>query len=184
MPKRQRSESTDSRSSSSSKKKGKGGEKKKEKVDNPWTEKTFSFVVSLLPHALANIRQAVREKIDGRLLKYDRKFGGVPVLFTALQITERSGQVLADEPHVHVSTRATAHVFAPKPGMTLTGKVQKVAATYVSILVKKIFNATCKLDPAGGHDTDALKAGAKVRFIVVAVVFSEGLLNITGTLLQ
>ena len=107
----------------------------------------------------------------------------VPVFFTALQITERSGQVLADEPHIHVSTRATAHVFAPKPGMVLTGKVQKVAATYVSILVKKIFNATCNLDPAAGHDTDALKAGTKVRFRVEAVVFSEGLLNITGALL-
>ena len=146
----------------------------------------FPVVISVLPHCLRNIRVAVRESLNGRLLKFDPRFGGVPIKFSKAQIVQKSGQIVGGEPQVHVRVRATARVFAPKPGMVLTGCVQKVAPKHVALLTHEIFNATCSISPPGAESatTPKLTTGAIVRFRVLSLAFSEGLLSIMGELLH
>ena len=158
----------------------------KHDAGNPVRVIEFPVVISVLPHCLRNIRVAVRESLDARLLKFDPRFGGVPIKFSKAQIVQKSGQIVGEEPQVHVRVRATARVFAPKPGMVLTGCVQKVAPKHVALLTHEIFNATCSISPSGAETatTPQLITGAIVSFRVLSVAFSEGLLSIMGELLH
>mmetsp|Transcript_46608 Transcript_46608/g.105329 ORF Transcript_46608/g.105329 Transcript_46608/m.105329 type:complete len:223 (-) Transcript_46608:29-697(-) len=141
--------------------------------------------VSLLPASLGGPLAAIEGNLHAQLMRYDRALGGVVLSYSDIKILDEgtfvSGQINIDEPHIHVRATATAHLFAPRKGMTLPGRVTEVAATHVSVLCYGVFNATIPLK--GAPDVTA-GIGDSIMIRVLQMQHGDGLLHLEGSLVD
>lgn len=94
---------------------------------DPWLSKV-EVCVSLLPGDLGDIYAGIRRSIYGFLMKYHEKVGGVVLAVSSLSFADRAreGRITDEMPHIHFDVKAKVQAFCPRPGQTLTGRVNKV----------------------------------------------------------
>lgn len=113
--------------------------------DTALRRKVLAMTVSLLPHALADVRGGVRERIASLLLKYDEGVGGVLLAFSDVRYHNTPGAAVGtihdESPYVHYQVEVDALVFAPNAGAHLTGAVNECFPSHVGMLVRSFFNA-------------------------------------------
>ncbi|KAJ8603092.1 hypothetical protein CTAYLR_006669 [Chrysophaeum taylorii] len=123
--------------------------KKRKKSGSPSSFKEVALHArfSLLPHALDDIRIHVFGLLQDALMRYNEQIGGAPIAFSDIGLAPgcRHGRVYGIDPqvaHIFVEVRLKACVFCPEPSQHLVGRVTKVGADFVSLLVYGQFNAS------------------------------------------
>uniref|UniRef100_A0A7S2ARY2 RPA43 OB domain-containing protein n=1 Tax=Octactis speculum TaxID=3111310 RepID=A0A7S2ARY2_9STRA len=169
---------------------------------SPFKELEVVIRLSLLPEALHNVRGHIRAQLLQQLLRYNEDFGGVIVSFSKIAPKSHCGQLVCDEPHIHVDVGTTAYVFAPSLTTELIARTTKVSATHISLLAYGIFNVTIAAADVGSahvisedgadwicrHERDSdgaqdIRSGTHVRLRVKKTHHAEGLLAIDGELM-
>jgi DNA-directed RNA polymerase I subunit RPA43 len=137
--------------------------KSKHKTDNDggvFLQKRLEFAVSLLPAALANVKNGIRGAMRKFLLKYNDGVGGIMLAYDNLTIlsdvqipglNQQQGAVAIGEirnemPHIHYKVLADVLVFCPYHGCNLHGVVTESFSSHLSLVVHHFFNACISAD--------------------------------------
>jgi len=155
--------------------------------------------VSLLPHALGDVRGHIRSTLLSLRMRYHLSIGGVILEVPKVRLApgRACGKIIGTEPQIHFDLITTARVFRPTPGLRLVGEVKKVSATHISLLVYGLFNASIVAGAMGARfrfdkatstwkdqqDGKEIGIDAALTFAVVRVHQADPLISIDGELI-
>uniref|UniRef100_A0A6V2ITE1 RPA43 OB domain-containing protein n=1 Tax=Ditylum brightwellii TaxID=49249 RepID=A0A6V2ITE1_9STRA len=114
--------------------------------------KKIQLVVSLLPSALSDVVQSVTKLIsNSMLLRFNDSMDGILLAFDSVKICKTKkktvgGYIMNEMPHIHYNVEMNALIFSPKIGMRLSGVVNELFPSHVSVLIHSFFNATVSAD--------------------------------------
>ncbi|ELR12177.1 RNA polymerase Rpb7 domain containing protein, partial [Acanthamoeba castellanii str. Neff] len=108
------------------------------------------LTLALPPSGLRDINAAVCNRLNQSLMKYvalgEGGAGGVLVAYWGVALEGSCGRIMYEQPELHCRVRLHALFFAPSPGLTLVGEVNKVGSDHVGLLVAGAFNASVSRD--------------------------------------
>ncbi|KAI8485054.1 hypothetical protein Bbelb_371600 [Branchiostoma belcheri] len=143
--------------------------------------------IPLPPQYLGRLRTGVQEVLGSELKMYSARLKGVPVSYSNISLVQTGGNILDDQPYIHLDVETDFIVFRPKVGSTLVGKVNKLGKGHVGCLVHNYFNASIPR-PRGtvnGWAGSRLAVGDKFNFTVTRIEADYGgVLAITGKILD
>lgn len=107
---------------------------------------------------------------------------------------ENYGKIYNESPRINFSIKATCIVFRPTEGLELKGIVNKISDQHIGLLVYGLFNASIpheNLPNSYTYDndteswfnsksSDSIKQGSEIKFNVVKINESNGMLSIIG----
>ncbi|CAH1257511.1 TWISTNB [Branchiostoma lanceolatum] len=143
--------------------------------------------IPLPPQYLGRLRTGVQEVLGSELKMYSIRLKGVPVSYSNISLVQTGGNILDDQPYIHLDVETDFIVFRPKVGSTLVGTVNKIGKGHVGCLVHNYFNASIPR-PRGvvnGWSGSRLTVGDKFNFTVTRIEADYGgVLAITGKILD
>ncbi|XP_035674194.1 DNA-directed RNA polymerase I subunit RPA43-like [Branchiostoma floridae] len=143
--------------------------------------------IPLPPQYLGRLRTGVQEVLGSELKMYSARLKGVPVSYSNISLVQKGGNILDDQPYIHLDVETDFIVFRPKVGSTLVGTVNKLGKGHVGCLVHNYFNASIPR-PRGmvnGWAGSRLAMGDKFNFTVTRIEADYGgVLAITGKILD
>lgn len=160
---------------------------------------TARFTLHLHPSKTQDVMAGVREQLNMGLLRHSEDLGGVVLAYSDMRVAGGSARLHPYFPFLAVTATARATVFRPRKGQHLVGRVIKVGADYVGLLVLGVFNAAIgaqrirrefKCSPESNSwvsmrdPTHRIKVGGYVRFAVDSALDSASLFSISGSLLD
>ncbi|MEW5315454.1 MAG: hypothetical protein WDW38_006881 [Sanguina aurantia] len=156
------------------------------------------FHVDLHPSKSDNILEGVREQLNGQVLRYSESFEGVVMAYDDLNVLTKNPIIHPFFPYLSVDVSAEVLLFKPMPGQSLVGKVNRVSADLISLLVLEVFNASVGAEHirkefkcnAGASawvsrkrdKTSSIEVGSDVRFKVVSTKHVGRFFGIEGSI--
>jgi len=169
---------------------GKGGE-------HIFKEVSAKLYIHLSPAQLSDLFAGIDVQLNKYLLKYNESMGGVVISYSDVEVLQRCGKILYDNPFIHFYIAAKFLVFSPSIGSNLVGTVNKVSQGHIGLLVYGVFNASISSDllsvnysfnesGTGWIDREdpdrAIEVGSEVSFNVKEIETVNDIITIFGTL--
>ncbi|GAX86039.1 hypothetical protein CEUSTIGMA_g13454.t1 [Chlamydomonas eustigma] len=105
------------------------------------------FNVELHPCKLHNVEEGVSEHLNALLFRFQEDLNGFVIAYKDVNIRKTKQTFIHPYfPLVHLEVRAKVLLFKPAEGCMLVGKVIKIAADFVGLLVLGVFNASIAAD--------------------------------------
>ncbi|MFS7977420.1 hypothetical protein Hanom_Chr10g00903761 [Helianthus anomalus] len=157
------------------------------------------LLVYLHPSKSKNVSQAIYNELSSMLFKYNETFDGVLLAYSASTNDELAKILPGLHPCFGVRLKAQLLLFDPKPNMILEGKVVKLGAQSIHVVVLGFSSATIidedireEFDYKVKHGKELFASSVNkrhkieietvVRFVVKS--FDEETLHLSGSLLQ
>lgn len=107
------------------------------------SSKKLRLSASILPSGLRDVKSSIDKCMSSFMLKYSEAIGGVIMAYNNVQImTNGSGRIVEELPHIHYDVTCDALVFDPFPKAKLTGRVTGSFHSHLSLVVFDYFNAS------------------------------------------
>lgn len=157
------------------------------------------FDVDLHPSKLHDVRSGVQEHLDALLMRHSDELEGVVLCVGPFTVLSHEAAVSIYFPLCRVRVRAPLLVFRPAVGALVTGRVTKVGADYIGLLVLGVLNASiprshvrpelvCRPAPpplrwhSTRHPGHTIEVGSHVRFHVAGTQEQGAFFGICGSL--
>jgi len=141
--------------------------------------------LALQPLYLDNLNAGIFSILNNKLNMYYPELNGILMGYDKLKLKKRTGNILNDQPYIHIDIQADFYLFVPQKGVTLRGRVNKKSAGHVGCLVHDTFNASL-IPPVGTNLSTWCGAraelGQQVTFTTTAVSYGDKLPIIQGRL--
>ncbi|CAL8468773.1 g8314 [Coccomyxa elongata] len=83
----------------------------------------------------------VQEQLNAWLLRWNHDLDGVMLSYSNAVLESTEARIHPYFPYFHVDVTADVHLFSPAPGYVITGRVNKIGADYIGLLILGVFNA-------------------------------------------
>lgn len=113
-------------------------------MEKPFTKNKVLLKVALSPHESGAPLEGIKQQLNKMLLKFSDELKGVPITYSDIHfpVGKEFGRILDEQPWIHADVRTTMIVFQPCVGLSVRGRINKVSASYVSLLIYGMFNAS------------------------------------------
>lgn len=107
--------------------------------------------VAIEPAKLDSAVEAIKEKLNITLFKYNDDIEGIPMSYENIKFMpgQNIAKIFGESPWLHIVFHADIVVFQPIVGQRLFGRVSKASGTHISLLIYGMFNATISADNMG-----------------------------------
>lgn len=141
--------------------------------------------LALQPGYLGHINAGIFGFLNNKLHNYYPELKGILMGYDKIKMKKKTGNILNDNPFIHVDIQADFFVFTPKLGCQLRGRVNKKSSGHVGCLVHQTFNAS--ISPEPGHDLSTwcgkrVEIGQQIEFTISSVCYGEKMPIIQGRL--
>jgi len=141
--------------------------------------------LALQPSYLGTVNAGIFSFLNNKLNSYYPELKGVLMGYEKIRLKRKTGNILNDNPFIHVDIQADFYLFTPKPGSELRGRVNKKSSGHVGCLVHDTFNAS--IAPPPGQDLSEwcgkrAEIGKQITFTVRSVSYGEKMPFIQGRL--
>ncbi|XP_069132508.1 DNA-directed RNA polymerase I subunit RPA43-like [Argopecten irradians] len=140
--------------------------------------------VVLSPKYLGRVKTGIVEQLNSELNFSSESLDGILIAYSNIQLLQRVGQILDEQPYIHFKIQADFIVFKPVVGCLLRGVVNKVSKNHIGCLVHNRFNASlARPNQAGkGWAGQHMSVGEEFIFQVTHVYSHNKFLSIKGKL--
>jgi hypothetical protein len=158
------------------------------------------IVIKLSPCFTSEPRKGVEEYLKKLLMRYVPEFDGIVIGYTNIQFLQKNADILFDSPYFSVKVVVIFNLFSPKKNLEIVGKVNKVSADHIGLLLYGVVNASIPSDKIRKKnfkwdensfawketfgDRRKICNGCVLRFTIVDVLKANDMLTVIGSLLE
>lgn len=171
-------------------------------LEDGWAEVRGELQMSLEPHCLFNIREAVEQHLNRMLLQYDEAMGGIVMGYWNIKTKTENAAILASADQAMLfEFQATFLVFRFGVDSWLIGQVKSVGGEHINILLLNAVNVSiiskdlkdrfkfkeeqCAWESRELNDegvSDLISVGKHVCFRVKNLLFSDSYFSLDGAI--
>ncbi|ORX41799.1 hypothetical protein BCR36DRAFT_407341 [Piromyces finnis] len=158
------------------------------------------LVLKLSPCFASEPRKGVEEYLKKLLMRYVPEFDGIVIGYTNVQFLQKNAEILFDSPYFSVKVGVIFNLFTPQKNLEIVGKVNKVSADHIGLLLYGVVNASIPSDKIRkknfkwDENSFAWKEtfgerrkicnGCVMKFTIVDVLKANDMLTVIGSLLE
>jgi len=116
------------------------------KKETHFKQVVTKLVIKLSPCFVSEPRKGVEEYLKKLLMRYVPEFDGIVISYTNVQFLEKNAVILFDSPYFSVKVGVIFNLFSPKKNLEIVGKVNKVSADHIGLLLYGVVNASIPSD--------------------------------------
>lgn len=148
-------------------------------------EKKITQVTAIQPWCLGNVEEAIKNKLDYKIGKYDNDLNGILLSYKNLRVLTNVGTIRNDNADINFQVQADHFIFRPVVGALLRGIVNKKCHTHLAVLVHRVFNVVIPRpteEPGNRWIGESIQEGQHVLFRVMVLDLYGSLPYIRGEL--
>ncbi|KAL6590164.1 hypothetical protein U3516DRAFT_612971 [Neocallimastix sp. 'constans'] len=158
------------------------------------------LVIKLSPCFTYEPRKGVEEYLKKLLMRYVPEFDGIVIGYSNIQFLQKNAEILFDSPYFSVKVGVIFNLFSPKKNLEIVGKVNKVSADHIGLLLYGVVNASIPSDKIRKKnfkwdensfawketfgDRRKICNGCVLRFTIVDILKANDMLTAIGSLLE
>lgn len=113
---------------------------------SPWSlnifeEATAIHTIPVSPSQLGDLQDATSRYLDLQLFRPSIKLQGIPLVYTKVELLDRTGSIVGENPYVHLTVRVLWTLFCPRLGARLGGRINYQSKEHIGLLVLGYFAA-------------------------------------------
>eukprot|EP01114_Cavostelium_apophysatum_P015424 TRINITY_DN4194_c0_g1_i1.p1 TRINITY_DN4194_c0_g1~~TRINITY_DN4194_c0_g1_i1.p1 ORF type:complete len:240 (+),score=63.43 TRINITY_DN4194_c0_g1_i1:129-848(+) len=168
------------------------------KVLSPFKKVRIGMKIYLSPFWSGKVSMGIKYHLDQFIFRYIPEFSAVMVSHDNLEVLDRAGLIMDENPFVLTKIKVDFLLFAPALHSFIIGTVNNVGVDHIGLLIFRTFNASIgsqnlggnfKLDFSSGTWTDQgtgaqIAVGTDIVFEIINIHQENHILSIVGSMLK